>query len=104
MDSSALTLIKFKREQHKDPDVELVARLIDRAESEGTVSAEETDNQYIMGMQEGFIVTFHEDEKGWQGLAYKQHRGKDVELKTPICKTRDEAGYRLYKYIRAFNR
>ena len=45
-----------------------------------------------------------EDDKGYEGLAYKQENGKDVELKTGICKTRDEAGYRLYKYIRAFNR
>jgi hypothetical protein len=99
-----LTLIKVKRSEYKNPETELVARLVDRAENEGSVSTEETDIKYLMGLQEGFIVSFHEDDKGWTGLGYKKHQGKEVELKTPICKTRHEAGHRLMKYIRAFNR
>ena len=99
-----MTLIKFKREQYKDPDVELVARLMDRARDEGTVNAVETGSQSIMGLHEGFIVTFMEDDKGHEALAYKQERGRDVELRSGICKTRDEAGFKLFKYIRAWNK
>ena len=47
---------------------------------------------------------FLEEDKGYEGLAYKQEQGRDVELKTGICKTRDEAGYKLFKYIRAWNK
>jgi hypothetical protein len=98
-----LTLIKFKRPQHKDPELELVARLLDRAESEGTVNSEIPEGKSIVGMHEGFMVTFMEDDKGHEGLAYREHKGKDFNLKTGICKTRDEAGYRLFKLIRIFN-
>ena len=97
-------IFKFKRPEYKDPEIELVARLMDRARSEGTVNAVETGSSSILGMQEGFIVTFMEDDKGFEGLAYKQENDKDVTLKTGICKTRDEAGYKLYKYIRSWNK
>lgn len=99
-----MTLIKWKRPEWKDPELELVARLLDRAENEGTVSSVIPEGKSIVGMQEGFLVTFTEDDKGSEGLAYKQERGKDVELKTGLCKTRDEAGFKLYKYIRAWNK
>ena len=98
-----MTLIKWKRPEYKDPDLELVARLIDRAESEGTVNAPERDSKSIIGKHEGFLVTFMEDDKGFEGLAYRRENGKDIELRSGICKTRDEAGYRLFKYIRTFN-
>ena len=98
-----MTLIKFKRPEYKDPDLELVARLIDRAENEGTVNAPVRENESIIGKHEGFLVTFMEDDKGFEGLAYREHKGKPLELKTGICKTRDEAGYRLFKLIRIFN-
>jgi hypothetical protein len=99
-----LTLIKFKRPEYKDAELELVARLLDRAESEGTVNSVIPENKSILGLQDGFIVTFMEDDNGYEGLAYKQERGKDVELKTGRCKTRNEAGYKLFSYIRAWNK
>ena len=99
-----MTLIKFKRPEHKDPEVELVARLIDRAESEGTVQSEEPDNSSIIGLQEGFMVAFMNEDNGCEGLAYKKHKGREIELRTGLCKTRDEAGRRLFKYIRSFNK
>lgn len=98
-----MTLIKWKRPQWDDPEVELTARLLDRLENEGTISSPEPEGKSIVGMQEGFLVTFMEDDKGHEGLAYKQENGKDVELKTGRCKTRNEAGYKLMKYIRMFN-
>ena len=99
-----MTLIKFKRPEWKDPELELVARLLDRAENEGTISSPEPEGKSIVGMQDGFLVTFMEDERGHEGLAYKKERGKDVELKTGRCKTRDEAGYKLFRYIKAWNK
>ena len=99
-----MTLIKFKRPEYKDPDLELVARLIDRAESEGTVNSVIPEDKSIMGMHEGFMVTFLNDDKGSEGLAYRKHKGQDFELKTGLCKTRDEAGYKLFKLIRTFNK
>ena len=98
-----MTLVKWKRPEWKDPELELVARLLDRAENEGTINSVIPENKSLIGMQEGFLVTFMEVDGGHAGLAYKQEMGKDVELKTGKCKTRDEAGYRLAKYIRAWN-
>ena len=98
-----MTLIKFKRPEYKDPDLELVARLIDRAEDEGCVNAVIPENKSILGLQDGFLITFIEEDKGYEGLAYRQYKGKDFELKTGICKDRDEVGYRLFKLIRIFN-
>lgn len=98
-----MTLIKWKRSEYKDPELELVARLMDRARSEGTVNAETPEGKSVLGLQDGFMVTFLEDDKGFEGLAYKQHKGADFQLKTGICKTRDEAGWRLFKLIRTFN-
>jgi hypothetical protein len=97
-----MTLIKWKRPEWKDPELELTARLLDRLENEGTVSSPDPEKSLI-GLQEGFLVTFMEDDHGHEGIAYKQESGKDVELKTGLCKTRGEAGFRLYKYIRAWN-
>ena len=96
-------IVKWKRPEWKDPELELVARLLDRAENEGTISSPQPEGKSILGMQDGFIVTFMEDDKGHEGLAYREHLGKDFQLKTGICKTRDEAGWRLFKLIRAFN-
>ena len=97
-------LIKFKRPEYKDPDLELVARLMDRARSEGTVNSPVKDNLSVIGMQDGFMVTFLEDDYGFTGLAYRKHGRRDFELKTSPKKTRDEAGYELYRLIRTFNK
>ena len=96
-------LIKNKRPEYKNPETELVARLIDRAESEGIVTSDQPEFKSVMGLQEGFIVSFLEDGTGWSGLAFKRHRGKDVELKAEGYKSRGEAGKALFRYIRAFN-
>lgn len=98
-----LMLVKWKRPEWKDPELELTARLLDRLGNEGTISSPEPENKSLIGMQEGFLVTFMGEDGKHEGLAYKQEMGKDVELKTGKCKTRDEAGYKLAKYIRAWN-
>ena len=97
-------LIKVKRSQYKDPDVELVARLLDRARSEGTVNSVVNENKSVIGMHEGFYITFLEEDDGFTGLAYRKQNGRDFNLKTGVCKSRDEAGRKIFKYIRAFNK
>ena len=101
-------LIKFKRSEHKDPELELVARLIDRKESEGTVSSVVpsegvlSDEPVLTHMENGWICSFMEEDGKFKGLAYKEINGKEFNMdKLPWCPTRKEAAKMLYNIVRA---
>lgn len=94
-------LIKFKRSEYKNPETELVARLIDRKESEGTVSSA-VPEPVLTHMENGWICSFMEEDGKFKGLAYKEVNGKEFYMdKLPWCPTRKEAAKMLYNIVRA---
>ena len=97
-------LIKKKREQHKNPEVELVARLLDRVDSEGSVSSPTPELWTAPKMVNGFLCQVEKFEDGWQGLAIKYTGpGKGFEMdKLSIWATREEADRELHKMVRAW--
>ena len=98
-----MTLIKFKRERHKDPETEIVARLLDRVESEGSVSSPGSEIWAKPVMVNGFLCSVEKFEDKWQGLAYKKDGAKEVQIdKLPQCPTREAAERMLYAVVRAY--
>ena len=99
-----MTLIKFKRTPHKNPETEMVARLLDRVESEGTVSSPGAEIWTKPKMVNGFMCSVEKFEDGWQGLAYKKVNGKEIQIdKLPQCPTREAAERMLYAVVNAGN-
>ncbi len=103
-----MTLIKFKRSEHKNPETEIVARLIDRAESEGSVSSPSPEIWTKPVMINGFLCRVEKFDDKWQGLAYKQVPDRknggwmDVNIdKLPLCPTREDAERILYTVVRS---
>ena len=98
-----MSLIKFKRSEHKDPETELVARLLDRVESEGTISSPGSSIWTKPVMVNGFLCQVEKFEGGWQGIAYKKVGDKDINIdKLPQCPTREDAERMLYTIARAY--
>ncbi len=93
-------LIKKKRSEHKNAETELVARLLDRVESEDTVSSPTSEIWSRPVMVNGFICRVEKFEEGWQGLAYKKVLGREIQIdRLPMCETREGAERMLYKVV-----
>jgi hypothetical protein len=102
-------LIKKKREPHKDLKTELVARLLDRAESEGVISSPSSELWTAPKMVNGFLCRVEKFNEGWQGLAYKKVPDKknggfkEVQIdKLPMFSTRERAERALYKVVNGY--
>jgi hypothetical protein len=81
----------------------LVADFLDRVKDEGIVNSEQ--NMSLTAMQDGFITTFLDKEGKYKGLAYrKDQRGNDINIETPFCPSRRDAGAFLDQLIRAYNK
>ena len=93
-------LIKKKRSEHKDPKTELVARLLDRADSEGTVSSKGSELWTRPVMVNGFLCKVEKFEDTWQGLAFKKIGSKEIHIdKLPAMPTREGAERALYRVV-----
>mgnify|MGYP006921337071 CR=1 FL=1 len=94
----------YHRKSSMTPKQRYIAEFMDRFKDEGVISSE-SEEATLTAMQDGFMTTFYEKDGKWQALAYRQDlRGADIEIKTPMCPSRKDAGGLLNLYIRAYNK
>ena len=94
----------YHRKSSLPPKQRYMAEFFDRFKDEGVI-ASETEDATLTAMNGGFMTTFYEKDGKWQGLGYRRDlRGADIELKTPFCPSRRDAGGILDSYIRAYNK
>lgn len=92
----------YHRKSVLTPKQRLISDFFERLKEEEILTSE--TNQTIMGMSDGFMISFLEEDGKWRGLAYKKERGNDVQIITPKAPTRQDADKMLHTFIKAYNK
>lgn len=87
----------YHRRSTMTPEQQLVSDFFERFREEGIISS--PTNDFIMGLQKGFIISFHEEDGKWKGLAYSKQGGREIHFVTPATPSRIDADRFLHKLI-----
>jgi hypothetical protein len=97
---------KGKKLYHRSSTLTPVQRLtkdfFERVREEGIVTAD--TGETVMGLRDGFVISFLERDGKWIGMAYTERLGKEIRIVTPATPTRQDADRFLDKIINAYKR
>ena len=92
----------YHRKQSLTPTQRVTSDMFERFREEGILYSESPES--VMGMHNGFMISFYEKDGKYKGLAYRKHQGRDINIETPFCPTRRDADIALDIYTKAFNK